>query len=88
MARLVRGVWVDGQHYNADRQPPEDVARRITNPLAWEDGEVPFPAPEESAGESSGTDSAPAPSEAASGDETAVSEQPAKSTRSRARHKG
>jgi hypothetical protein len=89
MARLVRGVWVGGQHYGADRQPDDDVARQITNPAAWEGGEVPFPV-EEPAGDSSGPDTAPAPSEAATGDEKPVSRSTKKAPakRTAARKKG
>lgn len=55
MAKLVRTVRIGGQAYgpaHGSAEPPEEVARQITNPLAWENGEVPYPA-EESAGESS-----------------------------------
>lgn len=87
MAKLARGVWVAGQHYGPDSVLSDDVARQITNPLAWENGEVPFPA-EEPAGDSSAPDTAPAPSEAAQGDETAESVQEKPARASRARKKG
>jgi hypothetical protein len=79
---------VGGQHYGPgtpNPEPSDDVARQITNPLAWEDGKVPFPA-EEPAGESSAPDTAPAPSEARGGDEKAESAEPHRA--SRARKKG
>jgi hypothetical protein len=53
------------------------VARQITNPLAWENGEVPFPA-EDPAGESSGAQSAALAEEQAKSEST-----PRKATRAR-----
>lgn len=78
MAKLVRGVWVSGQHYGPDRQPDDDVARQITNPLAWEGGEVPFPAEDTDAGESSTGGEA-----AAEAEEQAKKAAPKRSTRAR-----
>jgi hypothetical protein len=81
-AKLRRGVWIGGQHYGPQSELSEDVARQITNPLAWENGEVPFPA-EESAGESSAPEPATVEPEAPQG----APKQPAKRASSRTRKK-
>jgi hypothetical protein len=39
--RLRTHVHVDGQVWGPGDEPPADVAARITNPKAWEDGVVP-----------------------------------------------
>ncbi len=40
-ARLARRVAVAGEWYGPDDPIPDDVARRIKNPNAWEGGELP-----------------------------------------------
>jgi hypothetical protein len=82
MAKLARDVAVDGQWYGpsyGDADVPDEVAKRITNPRAWPDGEVPV----EATGGSAGTDAADKPSEGDSGAEKAGS-----ARASRARKKG
>lgn len=41
MKPLAETVYVDGRRHVRGTIPPVDDAKRITNPLAWEDGEVP-----------------------------------------------
>lgn len=41
MSKLASYVFVDGQPYGPNDDVPADIARRITNPNAWEGGEVP-----------------------------------------------
>ncbi|HEX6969115.1 MAG TPA: hypothetical protein VF174_09935 [Micromonosporaceae bacterium] len=43
MARLAAYVHVAGQWYAPGDMPPPEVAARITNPKAWEDGVLPDP---------------------------------------------
>ncbi|GAA3750909.1 hypothetical protein [Micromonospora maritima] len=45
MSKLAAYVYVDGQPYGPNDPLPEAVARRITNPAAWEGGKVPASAP-------------------------------------------
>ena len=40
-ARLARSVHVAGASYGPDDEVPADIAARITNPKAWENGKLP-----------------------------------------------
>ncbi|MBQ1047860.1 hypothetical protein KBX50_05225 [Micromonospora sp. C51] len=42
--RLASTVHVGGRSYGPDDEVPDDVARRVTNPKAWEGGKAPFTA--------------------------------------------
>lgn len=67
--RLAGRVAVGGQWYGPDDDVPDDVARRITNPKAWEGGELPtFAAETDRSAAASGTASGDGPTGPDAGD--------------------